>query len=188
MAQAPHEISKLLAEWGQGDESALERLMPLVEAELRRLARAYMRREGINHTLQPTALVNEAYLKLIEQKDVQWQSRAHFYAIAARVMRRILLDYAKYRLRDKRGGGAEHVEFSEASVMSIEKSMELVALDEALDRLARRDPLKSQIIGLRHFGGMSVEETAEALGVSPVTVMRHWNLAKAWLRREMAGQ
>lgn len=186
MTESGHEISQLLAEWSEGDDSALERLLPLVEMDLRRVAHAHMQQEGIDHTLQPTALVNEAYLKLIEQRGVRWQNRAHFYAIAARVMRRILLDYAKHRLRAKRGGGAAHLELDEAAAMSVEKSAELVALDEALNRLAEIDQLKSQIVEMRHFGGMSVEETAEALGVAPITVMRHWNLAKAWLRREIA--
>ena len=147
-----------------------------------------MRKEAINHTLQTTALINEAYLKLIEQKNVQWQSRSHFFAIASKVMRRILLDHAKTRLRDKRGGGAVHVEIEEAYNLSIEKSAELIALDEALDRLEEVDSLKSQIVEMRHFGGMSVEETAEALGIAPITVMRHWNLAKAWLRQEVINQ
>lgn len=187
VAESRHEVTELLAAWSAGDGSALESLLPLVEAELRRLAHAYMAREGANHTLQSTAIVNEAYLKLVEQKNVRWQNRAHFYAISARVMRRILLDHARHRLRAKRGGGAAHVEFDEASVISTEKSAELVALDEALDRLAEIDSLKSQIIELRHFGGLSVEETAEALNVAPITVMRHWSLAKAWLRREIGG-
>ena len=188
VTESRQEISQLLAEWSDGDNSVLERLLPLVESELRRLAHAYMRKEGVNHILQPTALVNEAYLKLIEQKNVKWENRAHFYAIAARVMRRILLDHAKHRLRGKRGGGADHVEFDEASVMTAEKSTEILALDEALNRLAEIDPLKSQIVEMRHFGGLSVEETAAALQVSPITVMRHWNLAKAWLRREISGE
>jgi RNA polymerase sigma factor (TIGR02999 family) len=165
----------------------MERLMPLVEAELRRLAHHYMQREGVNHTLQPTALVNEAYLKISEQKEVHWQNRAHFFAIAAKLMRRVLVDHARSRLRHKRGGGAARIELNDAVALSPEKSAELVALDESLERLAGIDSLKSQIVEMRHFGGMSVEETAEALGVAPITVMRHWNLAKAWLRREMGG-
>ena len=160
-------------------------MLPLVETELRRLARIYMQREGANHTLQPTALINETYLKLVEQKGVQWQNRAHFYAISAKLMRRILTDHARGHLRQKRGGGAEHLELREDAVLSPEKSVELLALDEALERLAQIDSLKSQIVEMRHFGGMSVEETAEALEIAPITVMRHWNLAKAWLRREI---
>ena len=183
--EAKQEISQMLAAWSDGDESALEKLLPFVETELRRLARAYMYKEGLNHTLQPTALVNEAYLKLVEQKNVRWQNRAHFYAIAAKSMRRILLDHARRRLRAKRGGGADHLELDEFSVMTEEKSSTLIALDEALNRLAEIDPLKSRIVEMRHFGGMSVEETAEALKVAPITIIRHWNLAKAWLRREI---
>ena len=184
---SPQEITQLLIEWGEGESGALDKLLPLVQAELRRMAHAYMLREGVNHTLQPTALVNEAYLRLAEQKDVRWQNRGHFYAIAAKMMRRVLTDHARRRLRSKRGGGAEHADLDEASVMSVEKSAELVALDEALDRLAEIDPLKSQIVEMRHFGGLSVAETAEALRVAPVTVMRHWDLAKSWLAREVRG-
>lgn len=183
-----HEITEMLAAWKEGDKAALEDILPLVNRELRKLAHAHMRKEAINHTLQTTALINEAYLKLIEQKNLQWQSRSHFFAIASKIMRRILLDHAKTRLRDKRGGGAIHVELEEAYNISIEKSTELIALDEALNRLAEVDPLKSQIVEMRHFGGMSVEESAEVLGVAPITVMRHWNLAKAWLHREIVGE
>lgn len=186
--KAENEVTQLLAAWNEGDNSALEDVLPLVIRELRQLAHGHMRREGANHTLQTTALINEAYLKLIEQKNVQWQNRAHFFAIASKVMRRILLDYAKTRLRDKRGGGAVHVELDDARHISLEKSNELVALDEALTRLAEIDELKSRIVEMRHFGGMSVEETAEALGIAPITVMRHWSLAKAWLRREITGE
>jgi RNA polymerase sigma factor (TIGR02999 family) len=181
-----YEISNLLAAWGDGDKSALEEVLPLVTRELRQIAHAHMRREGINHTLQTTALVNEAYLKLANQRNIQWQSRSHFFAIASKIMRRILLDYAKTRLRDKRGGGVMHVELEDAAAISVEKSEELFALDEALTRLAEIDSLKSQIVEMRHFGGMSVEETAEVLEIAPITVMRHWNLAKAWLRREIS--
>lgn len=183
-----YEITEMLAAWKEGDKAALEDILPLVNRELRQLAHAHMRKEAINHTLQTTALINEAYLKLIEQKNVQWQSRSHFFAISSKIMRRILLDHAKTRLRDKRGGGAVHVELEDSYNISIEKSTELIALDEALNRLAEVDPLKSQIIEMRHFGGMSVEESAEVLGVAPITVMRHWNLAKAWLRREIVGE
>lgn len=186
--KAENEVTQLLAAWNEGDKSALEEVLPLVIRELRQLAHAHMRKEGYNHTLQTTALINEAYMKLIEQKNVQWQNRSHFFAIASKVMRRILLDYAKTRLRDKRGGGAVHVELDDANNISVEKSKELVALDEALTRLAEIDELKSRIVEMRHFGGMSVEETAEALGIAPITVMRHWGLAKAWLRREITGE
>jgi RNA polymerase sigma-70 factor, ECF subfamily len=181
-------ISRILAEWSAGKRDGLEEVFPLITRELRQIAHAQMRKEGANHTLQTTALINEAYLKLAEQKNVEWKNRAHFFAIASTIMRRILLDYAKTRLRDKRGGGAAHVELEEAYNISIEKSKELVALDEALERLAEVDPLKSRIVEMRHFGGMTVDETAEALEIAPITVMRHWNLAKAWLRREIVGE
>lgn len=182
------EISELLALCSKGNSSAMEEVFPLVICELRRMAHAHMRKEGGGHTLQTTALINEAYLKLIEQKNVDWQSRSHFFAVASKVMRHILLDYAKSRLRVKRGGGAIHVEFDDAVNVSVEKSTELVALDDALDRLSEIDPLKSKIVEMRHFGGMTVEETAEVLEVAPITVMRHWNLAKAWLRREITSE
>ena len=183
-----YEISELLVAWGRGKEAALDEVLPLVTRELRKMAHAHMRKEGFNHTLQTTALINEAYLKLIDQKNVNWQNRSHFFAIASKVMRRILLDHAKTRLRDKRGGGVVHVHLEDASNISAEKSKELIALDDALNRLAEVDTLKAQIVEMRHFGGMSVEETAEALGVAPITVMRHWNLAKAWLRLEITSE
>lgn len=185
---SPNEISELLAAWSEGDKTALEDVLPLVICELRRMAHAQMKKEGVNHTLQTTALVHEAYLKLVEQKDVRWQNRSHFFAIASKAMRRILLDCAKSRLREKRGNGAAHGALDEAVVISAEKSTELVALDEALNHLAKIDPLKSRIVEMRHFGGMSVEETAQALGIAPITVMRHWGLAKSWLRREIVGE
>jgi RNA polymerase sigma factor (TIGR02999 family) len=178
-------ISFLLAAWSDGDESALEKLMPLVGHELRRMARAQMKREAVNHTLQTTALINEAFLRLVEQKHVHWQNRSHFYAISALIMRRTLINHAKNRLRLKRGNGAVHYELNEAISLTDEKSLELIALDEALNHLAEIDPLKSQIVEMRHFGGMSVEETADVLKISPVTVIRHWNMAKSWLKREM---
>jgi RNA polymerase sigma factor (TIGR02999 family) len=160
----------------------------MVLSELRQIARAHMLREKRNHTWQTTELIDEAYLKLIDQKQVRWQNRMHFFAIASRLMRRILLDHAKKRLREKRGGSAVHTELSDAHCITVEKSAEIIALDEALERLAEFDSLKSRVVEMRHFGGMSVEETAEALEIAPITVMRHWNLAKAWLRREMAGE
>ncbi|HEX4950639.1 MAG TPA: sigma-70 family RNA polymerase sigma factor [Blastocatellia bacterium] len=179
------EITELLIQWNNGDEMALEKLIPLVERELRRMARRYMRREDPNHTLQTTALINEAYLKLIKQRDVQWQNRAHFYAIAAQLMRRVLLDHARTQKRQKRGGDVVQVDLSETAVLTDEKLDELIALDQALEKLAQFDPLKSQIVEMRYFGGLSVEETAEVTKLAAVTVMRHWNLAKAWLRREL---
>jgi RNA polymerase sigma-70 factor, ECF subfamily len=179
------DITQLLIAWCEGDAKALGSLMPLVERELHRIARHYMRRENPGHTLQTTALVNEAYLRLIDQKNVRWQNRAHFFGIAAQVMRRILLNYARDRHRAKRGGHAVQVSLSEVAVMSEEKSSELIALDEALVRLAVIDERKARVVELRFFGGLSVEETAEVLKVAPVTVIRHWNMAKAWLAREI---
>jgi RNA polymerase sigma factor (TIGR02999 family) len=183
-----NEVSQLLAAWNDGDRAALEDILPFIISELRKLAHAHMRKEDAGHTLQTTALINEAYLKLIEQKSVKWQNRSHFFAIASTAMRRILLDHAKERMRKKRGGGAVHLDLEEAALMSEEKSAELIALDDALNRLAEVDPFKSQVVEMRHFGGMTVEETAEALGIAPITVIRHWNLAKAWLRREISGE
>lgn len=183
-----HQISELLDLCGDGNSSALEEMFPLVMHELRRMAHAHMRKEGAGHTLQTTALINEAYLKLIKQKDQKWQNRTHFFAVASKVMRHILLDYARTRTRDKRGGGAIHVEFDDATNISYERSEEIIALDDALTRLAAIDPLKSRIVEMRHFGGMSVEETAEALEIAPITVMRHWSMAKAWLRREIVNE
>lgn len=179
------EITQLLREWGAGNQEALDSLLPLVEAELHRLASRYMRRENPGHTLQTSALVNEAYLKLVDQRQVEWQSRAHFFAIAAQLMRRILLDHAKTRARQKRGGGVRHVSLQESCAVTNEKSEELIALDDALRRLAMIDERKSRVVELRYFGGLSVEETAEVLQVSMVTVMRDWSFAKSWLRREM---
>jgi len=180
-----HGITELLIQWSNGDKTALDQLMPLVERELRRLARHFMRKENPGHTLQPTALVNETYLKLVDQKRAQWQNRAHFFAIAAEIMRRILLDYAKKRNREKRGGQLQQVSISDRLAISNEKSVELIALDEALVRLLAFDPLLSKITELRYFGGLSVEETAEVLGIAPITVMRHWKMARAWLRCEL---
>ena len=181
------EITRLLSELSGGEAGALERLMPLVEGELRRIAARHMRRENPNHTLQTTALMNDAFLKLVGQHEVRWQNRAHFFALSSQVMRRILLDHARTRDRSKRGGQLDRVELREAELVSRERSEELIALDDALRRLAEFDPLKSRVVEMRHFGGLTVEETAEVLGVAPVTVMRHWSLAKAWLRRELRG-
>ena len=161
--------------------------MPLVENELRRIAANHMRRESPGHTLQTTALVNEAYLKLVKQRGVRWQNRAHFFALSAQLMRRILLDHARTQGRKKRGGEAVHVDLNEVAVMSPEKSEDLIALDEALTRLAEFDLKKSNIVELRYFGGLSVEEVAEVLDIAPVTVAKHWRLAKTWLQREIIG-
>jgi RNA polymerase sigma factor (TIGR02999 family) len=183
---APANPTSLLLAWGRGDRSALDQLMPLVEDELRRLARRQMARERVGHTLQATALVNEAYLRLIEVNQVQWQNRAHFFAMASRVMRRILVDAARAHRYQKRGGGAEKVSLDEALVVSSEPRHELIALDDALDALAAIDLRKSQVVEMRFFAGLSVEETAEALHVSADTVMRDWRLARVWLLRELS--
>ena len=184
---SPQEVTRLLIKWGQGDEAALEQLIPLVHEELRRLARLQMGRERPGHTLQASALVNEAYLRLIDVHQIQWQNRTHFLAMSARLMRRILVDFARSKGYRKRGGGAQRVTFDEALVVSNERGGELVALDDALVALAAVDPRKSQVVEMRFFGGLSVEETAEALHVSVDTVMRDWKLAKAWLLRELRG-
>jgi RNA polymerase sigma-70 factor, ECF subfamily len=178
-------VTGLLLAWRQGEGECLNRLVPLVEVELRRIARRYMRMEAPGHTLQTTALVNEAYLRLVDQSQVAWQDRTHFYAIAARLMRHILLDHARGLRRAKRGGGACHLPLDEGIVFSPSKSAMLIALDEALTRLAEIAPRKADVVELRYFGGMSVEEAAEALGVAPNTVIRDWAFAKVWLKREL---
>jgi RNA polymerase sigma factor (TIGR02999 family) len=178
-------VTQLLLSWSDGDESAMDRLAPLVYEELHRLARGYMNREREAHTLQTSALVNEAYLRLIDVRRVQWQNRAHFFAMASRLMRRILVDFARRRRYRKRGGGVEHVAFDEGLTVSANPSSDLVAIDDALRALAAVDPRKVQVIELRFFGGLDVRETARALNVSPETVRRDWRLAKAWLLREM---
>jgi RNA polymerase sigma factor (TIGR02999 family) len=181
----PQEVTQLLVAWGQGEPAALEKLMPVIYKELHRLAHRYMRGERPDHTLQTTALVNEAYLRLIDSSKVRWQNRAHFLAISAQVMRRVLVDMARSRHYQKRGGEAEKVSLDEALAVSQERSVDLVALDDALNALAAVDPRKGQVVELRFFGGLSAEETAEVLKVSPDTVLRDWKLAKVWLLREM---
>jgi len=181
----PGEITQLLADWSEGDEAALKKLLPLVYDELHRLANAYMRRERHGHTLQTTALVHEAYLRLAGQQNVQWQTRAHFFAVAARVMRNILVDYARGSGRAKRGGGLPDLPLGDVAVMSEERADELVAVNTALDGLTAIDPRKGRVFELRYFGGMSIDEAAEALKVSPATVTRDWKMARAWLRREL---
>jgi RNA polymerase sigma factor (TIGR02999 family) len=181
------QITELLAAWSKGDETSLERLLPFVERELRRIAHNYMRRENGNHTLQTTALVNEAYLRLVDQTSVNWQNRSHFFAISSKIMRRILLNYAREQHAGKRGGGAIHVELNESLVLTPEKSNELIALDEALKKLKKFDEQKSRIVELRYFGGLTIEETAEVLQIAPPTVSLHWRLARAWLKREIEG-
>lgn len=175
------EVTELLIAWSNGDPTALDRLMPIAYDELHRLARRYMRREASDHTLQTTALVNEAYLRLIDQNRVQWQNRAHFYAISAQIMRRILVSMARARHAHKRGSGALELQLDEALVASNERDSDLVALDDALVELTRLDPRRGQVVELRYFGGLSVKETAEVLKVSEETVMRDWTRAKAWL-------
>ena len=174
-------VTELLLDWQQGDPSALERLTPLVYDELRRIAHSYMQRERNGHTLETTALVNEAYLRLAGQQGLEWQSRTHFFAVTAQVMRHILIDHARRRHYAKHGGELKQVALEEASLMSHSRAAELVALDEALDELAKLDPRKSRVVELRYFGGLSLEETADVLAVSPMTVRRDWRAAKAWL-------
>jgi RNA polymerase sigma-70 factor (ECF subfamily) len=178
-------VTQLLRDWSQGKDAALEELLPLVHQELRRLARRYMFGERPGHTLQATALVNEAYLRLVNSRQVNWQNRVHFFAISAQLMRRILVDYARMRGYQKRGGGVPKITLDEALMGPQEKGHELVALDDALKTLAGVDPRKSKVVELRFFAGLSVEESAEVLKVSPDTVLRDWRLAKAWLAREM---
>ena len=186
MEENSQQITQLLNQWSNGDAEVLDDLMPLVYKELRRQASGYLRRERSNHTLQPTALINEAYLKLIDQRDVKWQNRSHFFAIAAQAMRRILVDYARERKREKRGGAAENLPIEEAlTIVSQEKSVDLVALDEALNKLAKFDERQAKVVELRYFSGLSIDETAEVLNVSNVTVRRDWNMAKAWLHQEI---
>lgn len=182
----PEEITRLLADWSQGDRAALDKLLPLVYDELRRLSAYYMRQERPDHLLQTTALVHEAYLRLVDQRQGNYQSRAHFFAIAAQVMRHILVDYARGQRRQKRGEGFPSVSLTDAAILSDDRADELIAVNAALDSLSAKDPRKGRVFELRYFGGMSVEEAAEALGVSPITVARDWRMAKAWLRREMA--
>ena len=185
MAALPDEITQLLLNWSNGDQAALEELIPLVDAELRRLARHYVARESTGHTLQTSALINEAYIRLIERQNASWQNRAHFFGVAAQVMRHILIDHARSYCYAKRGGGARQVQLDAALVVTDQRAEELVMLDDALDVLAVLDPRKSQIIELRFFGGLSIAETAEVLKLAPITVTREWRAAKAWLRREM---
>lgn len=183
--QAP--VTELLRAWSGGDEAALGALLPLVEAELRRLARAYMARERLGHTLQTTALVNETYLRLIGARQVSWEDRAHFLGISARLMRRVLIDHARTRRVQKRGGGAHKVPLDDAMAVTPAPDFDVLALDRALEALAAVDERKGRVIEMRFFGGMTVEETAEVLRVSPDTVKRDWRLAKLWLQRELGG-
>lgn len=180
------DVSQLLRAWSDGDRRALDKLTPIVYEELRRLARRYMKGERAGHSLQTSALVNEAYMRLVDYKRMQWQDRAHFFAVSAQLMRRILVEHAR-RHNLKRGGGVQHVSLEEAAAVGSERAADMVALDDAMNALARLDSRKVQVVEMRFFGGLSVEETAEVLKVSPVTVMRDWSSAKAWLYREMTG-
>lgn len=181
-----HEVTQLLIDWSHGDKTALEKLMPLVDEELRRLAHRYMSRERAGHTLQTTALVNEAFVRLINRTKVDWQNRAHFFGLAAQLMRTILVDHARSHACTKRGGGAYKLELDEAMVVSQQKAAEVLALDDALKELAAIDPQQGRIVELRFFGGLTVEEAAEVLNLSPATIKREWSTAKAWLYRELA--
>ena len=184
---SPGAVTELLRAWSDGDDDALEQLVPLVEAELRRLARGYMGRERRGHTLQTTPLINEAFLRLTDARQVRWQDRAHFLGISARLMRRVLVDYARRRGFQKRGGGAQRVTLDDGLIGSADPAIDVIALDRALDALAKVDPRKSRIVELRFFGGLDVDETAEVVQVSADTVKRDWRMAKLWLLRELEG-
>jgi RNA polymerase sigma factor (TIGR02999 family) len=186
MPTTSHEVTKLLADWSNGDQLALDQLMRLVEGELRQMAHRYMARQNPGHTLQTTALINEAFVKLIGQPDKHFNNREHFFGVAASAMRHILVDYARSKQYGKRGGGAPKVSLDEALTVSEERAAELVALDDALKELAKVDERKCRVVELRYFGGLSVEETAEVLKVSAITVMRDWSMAKSWLHRELS--
>lgn len=184
--QSTEGITQLLVDWGNGDQAALEKLMPLVYNELRRLASNYLRRERAGHTLQPTALVNEAYLKLIDQRNARWQNRAHFFGISAQLMRRILVDHARQHQAAKRGGSnQQRLSITSAEQFAKQPEVDLLALNEALDELTLMDPQQAQIVELKFFGGLSIDETAEVLGISHATVERDWKMARAWLRRQL---
>jgi RNA polymerase sigma factor (TIGR02999 family) len=182
---SPHDVTRLLQDWRNGDKAALEKLTPLVYDELRRLANRYLRNERKDHTLQGTALVHEAYMRMVGYTDLEWQSRAHFFGVAARIMRQILIDHARKHKAERRGGGKQDLSLNEAVVFSAERASSLVALDDALESLAGFDPLKGRIIELRYFGGLSIEEISEVEAVSVSTVKRHMRMAEAWLHREL---
>ena len=181
------DITHLLSDWSNGNQAALEQLLPLVYDELHRLAAKYMSRERAGHTLQTTALVNEAYLRLADQKSARWKDRAHFFAVASKVMRQILIDHARTHARAKRGGGGTRISLDEVAVISKERAADLLELDEALRKLAEMDQRKSEVVELRFFGGLTIEEAAEVLKVTPKTVTRDWSMARAWLFRELKG-
>ena len=188
MQERPENITELLASYGRGDKESLDQLMPIVYDELRRQAARYLRREKAGHTLQTTALIHEAYVRLVDQRNMQWQNRAHFFGIAAQMMRRILVDHARSKKRAKRGGSDIRVSLGDAEVAAKDQDLDVVALDEALERLARIDEQQSRVVELRFFSGLSVEETAEVMGISKSTVKRDWSMAKAWLHRELSGE
>jgi len=188
MAALPSEVTQLLIEWSNGDRAALDQLIPIVESELRRVASRLISNENPGHTLQTSALINEAYLRLVDQKNVQWQNRAHFFAVSAQIMRHILIDHARRHHYAKRGAGARKIEFDEATLMPERRAAELVALDDALRELAEMDPRKSEIVELRFFGGLNIEEAAEVMKISPATVQREWRRARAWLHRALSNQ
>ena len=188
MQERPENITELLASYGRGDKESLDQLMPIVYDELRRQAARYLRREKAGHTLQTTALIHEAYVRLVDQRNMQWQNRAHFFGIAAQMMRRILVDHARSKKRAKRGGSDIRVSLGDAEVAAKDQELDVVALDEALERLARVDEQQSRVVELRFFSGLSVEETAEVMGISKSTVKRDWSMAKAWLHRELSGE
>jgi RNA polymerase sigma factor (TIGR02999 family) len=187
MATPDQGVTGLLQAWGSGDSAALDRLLPIVYDELHRQAERYLRRESPGHTLQTTALVHEAYLRLVDQRQARWQNRAQFFGIAAQLMRRILVDHARRHQAAKRGGNAIPVPLEEGEVAAAESDVDLVALDDALSRLSALDPQQARVVELRYFSGLGIEETAEALGISPATVKREWAMARAWLRRELGG-
>lgn len=186
MPSAPQNVTQLLLSWGSGDKEALDKLLPVVYDELRKQAARYLRRERAGHTLQTTALIHEAYLRLVDQKNVHWQNRAQFFGLAAQLMRRILVDHARTKKRAKRGGSDIRVSLTGAKILAKSEDLDVVALDEALDRLAEIDEQQSKVVELRFFSGLTVEETAEVLSISPATVKRDWSMAKAWLHRELS--
>jgi RNA polymerase sigma factor (TIGR02999 family) len=187
MVQPRQNVTELLVGWGNGDKAALDQILPIVYDELRKQAARYLRRERAGHTLQTTALIHEAYIRLVDQRNVHWQNRAHFFGISAQLMRRILVDHARAKGRAKRGGSEIRVSLDDANLIAKGADLDIVALDEALERLAQIDEQQSKIVELRFFSGLTVEETAEVLKISPATVKRDWSMAKAWLHREISG-